>query len=79
VTQLEFPAAPPLSPLAARILEWARGREPVRFWELQEAFPDENASDLDAAARESKSLRWHDAHGMKPGYYVSGMGVEGVE
>lgn len=75
MTQLPFP--PPLSPLAARVLAWARARGPVRFWELTDAFPGANASDLDRAAREAGVLRWREGPTLKGGYYVSAEGAEG--
>jgi hypothetical protein len=71
VTQLPLAAAPtqqrkvPLSPLAARVSAWAREHAPARFWQLCDALPGVSASDVDAAAREARVLRWVATEGVR--------------
>jgi hypothetical protein len=77
MTQLPFPA--PRSPLAARVLAWARERGPVRFWELTDAFPGVSASDVDQAAKEAGVLRWVGSEGVRGRFDVCADGAEGVE
>jgi hypothetical protein len=53
------------SSLATRIRAWAG--EPCSFADLCDAFPAENATDVDAAARAAGVLQWAD----DIGFYVA--------
>jgi hypothetical protein len=60
MTQLDLTAS-----LAARVRAWAG--EPCSFADLCDAFPTENATDMDAAAREAGVLQWS----ADIGFYVA--------
>jgi hypothetical protein len=77
VTQLPFPS--PLSPLAARVLAWAREHGPARFRDLTDDMPGVNASDVDHAAKEAGVLRWVGGEGHRGRFDVCAVGAEGVE
>lgn len=80
MTQLPLaPVEPPparapraLSPLAERVAAWAREHDGAAFWQLCDALPGHDASEVDAAAQEAGALRWVD-----DGYQVGRESGEG--
>ena len=66
-------ARAPRSPLAERVLVWAREHGPAMFWELCDALPGVSVGDVDTAAREAGALGWMD------GGYVVGCSERAAE
>ncbi len=56
--------------LADRVAAWATANHGAAFWELCDAFPEHNASDIDIAALEAGVIAWVSNGRNADGYKV---------